>query len=285
MKSYFKITFLLLYAILITVIVSPIAAGILPFHLYRIMSRMVLITSILLFVYYKDKFGIPNIKSMGFEFNKRWWLLLCLGYVLGLLTMGIISGLMLYGSIRYIVPDTGFMDLARYSLVCLLAGLIVAFFEECIFRGFIFQSLLKDSRIVFSIFLTNILYSTVHFMRPSVYGNITTLSFINSVNSVSAFFYPLYTEFYKIWPTAIGLFLVGMALSLAYLRARTLALPIGIHAAWIFGIKSLSHGTDVSVSGSLWVSGNVLANPFTWIVLIIFSLILVISRHEVKRMV
>lgn len=284
MKSYYKIAAILLFSMFITVFVSPIIASIASFHLYKVMSRTILITAFLLFYYYKNRLGFNSIRELGFEFNKRWWILLAIGLGAGLISMAIISATMLHTSIRFIVPDILSINWLGHLTSYLFIGFIVAFIEECFFRGFILQILLKDSRVFISLFLTNIFYSIVHFLRPEIIGNVEVFNIFSSLNAVPLFFAPLFTEIPKIWPSMIGLFLVGVVLSLAYIRVRTLALSIGLHAGWVIGIKSISLGTDTTTFGSIWINGNVVANPFTWYVLLIFIFLLSWPRHGIKKL-
>lgn len=283
MKSYSKITILLLFSLFITIFVSPIIASIVPFNLYRIMGRVILISTFILFFYYKDRLGFQNLRILGFEFNKRWWLLLFLGLLLGLFTIGIVSLTMLHLSIRFIIPDILSLNWLRYLIGYLIVGFTAALIEECFFRGFILQALLKDTGFFISLIITNIFYSIVHFLKPLQTGNIEILNLFSSINAIPLFFKPLFINLPDIWPLILGLFLVGIVLSMAYLRVRTLSMSIGIHAGWIIGVKSLSLGTDVTDSGSLWVSGNVIAHPFTWLVLLIFILILGLHSYGFKR--
>lgn len=283
MKSYYKISILLLFSLFITIFISPIIASIVPFNLYRIMSRVILVSAFILFFYYKDRLGFQNLKVLGFEFNKRWWLLLFLGLMLGLFSIGIISAMMLHLSIRFIIPDILSLNWLRYIIGYIIVGFTAALIEECFFHGFILQTLLKDTGLCISLFITNIFYSIVHFLKPLEMGNVEILSLFSSINAIPAFFKPLFINLPNIWPLILGLFLAGIVLSMAYFRVRTLSLSIGIHAGWIVGIKSISLGTDVTASGSLWVCGNVIGHPLTWLVLLIFILILGLPIYAIKK--
>lgn len=284
MRSYLKIIVLLLFSIFITLFISPIIASIIPIHLYRIMSRVVLIVTFILFFYYKDRLGFQNIKELGFEFGKRWWLLLTVGFGLGIISLGIISATMLHTSVRFVIPDVLSINWLRYLTGYILIGFAVAFIEESFFREFIFQSLLKDTRLIISLLITNIFYSIVHFLKPQTYHNIEVLNLFSSIHAIGYFFAPVFKEFPNIWPSIFGLFLVGITLSMAYKRVRQLSLPIGIHAGWVVGIKSLSLGTDVTSSGSLWLEGDVVSHPISWVVLFIFILILGWRKPHAKKL-
>lgn len=284
MKSYYRIAGIILFSIFITIFVSPVIASVVTFPLYKIMSRVVLTVTFFLFYYYRDRFGILNVRSLGFNSNKRWWLFLILGFALGLFSMAIISAMMLHTSIRFVIPSVLSLNWLMHLTGYLLIGFTVAVIEECFFRGFILQGLLKDSGILLSLFITNILYSIVHFLKPAVSNNIERLDLFASIKTFPLFFNPLFTDFHEIWPSIVGLFLVGVALSMAYISARELSLPIGLHAGWIVGIKSLSLGTDVTLKGSLWLNGNVTGHPFTWFIIFIFIVLLSMARYGFKRL-
>jgi len=271
MRSYTKIGILLLFSILITVFVSPIVAGICRFNFFSIMSRTILVVTLLLFFYYRDRLGITTI---GFELNRKWWLLLLTGFALGLFSLGVVSFVMVRVSIRYIVSDIKNIDWLTALAGYLATGFTVALIEECFFRGFILQALLKDTKLITALVITNVFYSAVHFLRPTAVEGIGELHLWNSLCAVPLFFKPLVSDFMQIWPSFIGLFLVGVVLSLAYIRIKQLSLPIGLHAGSVVGIKSLSMGTDVSVGGGLWANGKVVAHPLGWLMLLVFILIL-----------
>lgn len=283
MKSYLKLLLLFVTSVSITIVFSPIIASLVPFHLYRIMSRMILIVSFILFYYFRERFGIQSIKSLGYDRSLKWTGLCAVGYLFAVLSMGTIMVFMLKTNIRFVVDDilpTWFVKVSGY----VFAGLLVAVIEECFFRGFIFQSLLKDTSLAISLIITNLFYSLVHFMRPVEYGEMGILNLTSSLKAVPLFFIPIYANFVNILPELIGLFLVGLVLSFAYIRTKSLAMSIGLHASWILGIKSISLFTDSTRIGSFWMNGTVVAQPFTWVVLIAI-IFLLNHRFMRKRLV
>ena len=285
MKSYFKITIILLLAVFITIFVSPLIAGLVSFPLHRIMSRVILIVLFVAFFHYKDWLGFNSIKELGLNFDKKWFLMLVIGFLLALFSICIILVIMLQRNIRFVISDLHTINWFKYLAGYLLAGLLVGLAEECLFRGFLLQSLLKDTNMVISVSATSIFYSFVHFLKPSSEINPGRLSLITSINTVNSFFYNISEKFSDIWPSMIGLFLVGVVLSVVCIRMGTLAVSIGMHAGWIIGIKSISLATDVTSKGSLWVNGVVLGNPFTWMVLtaIIFLFIIPRKNKDTRR--
>ncbi len=87
-------------------------------------------------------------------------------------------------------------------------------FQEVMFRGFIFRAILQHYSIVTSIIVSSVLFVAIH---GAIIG--------------------------EPWPMAgiglLNLFAAGIMLSLAYLRTKSLWLPIGLHFGWNFAQASL----------------------------------------------
>ena len=68
-------------------------------------------------------------------------------------------------------------------------------------------------------------------------------------------------------PAVFALFVAGAALALAYQRTGTLFFPMGLHAGWIFWLKSYSYltvrtsGANPAIWGSNWLVDGWLALP------------------------
>lgn len=123
-----------------------------------------------------------------------------------------------------------------------LLGLAVGLFEETFFRGFILQTLLPGSKWG-AVILASIFFSVVHFLRPG----------FNPVTAV---------------PMGVGLFLAGLVLAGAFLKTRSLWLPIGIHAGWVFLIrlhKELFEPIGPPVRWALFGDNIFLGGPVGWV--------------------
>jgi membrane protease YdiL (CAAX protease family) len=146
-----------------------------------------------------------RLSSIGFVLDRRWARELGVGAALGLGT-ALLAVAMIWaaGGVRFE------LDPAR-SATTLLYGayvfLLVALFEETLFRGFVFQRLVAGAGVWVAQIALGLLFATSHWGNPDMHG--ATL----------------------VWAT-IELFLGAVLLGLAYLRTRSLALPIGIHFGW-----------------------------------------------------
>ena len=112
------------------------------------------------------------------------------------------------------------------------ASAVVPIIEETFFRGLVLGVLLKTGRRYVSIFVTSTLYSIVHFLKAPdrTSPNVTWMSGLNSIAHA-------FVQFADPLLVAAGfttLFLIGWILADARLRTRSLWLPIGLHAGWIF---------------------------------------------------
>jgi len=280
MKSYLKLLILFLASIAITIFISPLIASFVPFPLHKIMSRAILVVTFFMFYHYREHLGIENIKSLGLGFDKKWRILFVTGIFTATISIGAVLGLMVYGKVRFFVQDITFPGIAEHIAEYLLAGIAVGVIEECFFRGFVLQSLLKDSSVYFSVFLTSILYALIHYFRIFKSVRVDVLDLETSTRVSSLFFKSFSENLPNVWPSVIGLFLLGILLSVAYLRTGSLALSIGLHAGFVLGVKTISCVTDVTPPEPFW-GGDVVANPIAWGALVILSLVIVLSmRHK-----
>jgi membrane protease YdiL (CAAX protease family) len=112
------------------------------------------------------------------------------------------------------------------------ASAVVPIIEETFFRGLVLGILLKTGRKYMSIFVTSALYSIVHFLKAPDRTS-AAVTWMSGFNSIAHAF----VQFADPLLVAAGfttLFLIGWILADARLRTRSLWLPIGLHAGWIF---------------------------------------------------
>jgi membrane protease YdiL (CAAX protease family) len=127
--------------------------------------------------------------------------------------------------------------LPRFGAV-LLSLLLGALAEELVFRGYPFQHLEQGIGAIGAIAVFSVMFGAVHLANPgaSPWGLINTI-------------------------------LIGVLLSISYLRTRALWLPWGIHFGWNFalgvlfglpvsGLRLFNVVVRTSVSGPNWVTGG-----------------------------
>ena len=145
------------------------------------------------------------LASVGWQLDRVWAREFVLGTLLGVGLMVLAAGLL-----RSLGAVTWELDPAR-SLRALSLGLLtftlVAFWEESLFRGFVFQRLLDGLGVWPTQALLALFFALAHWSNPGMHGAT------------------------KLW-ASLGIALAAVLLGLAYLRTRSLALPIGIHLGW-----------------------------------------------------
>ncbi len=149
-----------------------------------------------------------SLSSVGYRLDRRW-----LGEMTAGVSLGIGMVLLVVGAI-WSTGGIGFeLDSARNIgtlLIGLYVFLFVALMEETLFRGFIFQRLLDGVGIWPAQILLASLFALAHWGNPGMQGS---------------------TEFVA----SLDLFLGAILFGLAYLRTRSLALPVGLHLGWNWG--------------------------------------------------
>lgn len=218
-----------LSVVLIGLVLSLLAQPWLELSWWRIFRRCISIAAAVSLWIWIRKVERRSIRSYGLcepGAGKRqlgFGLLLGAGTLALMFVIGLLSGICRIE----ITPDR--MKLWRTLVGFLPAAALVALLEELVFRGFLLQQLLACSRWV-AVILSSALYSVIH-LKTTTMGLGT-------------------------WLELGGLFLLGVILSLAYLRTNQLYLSIGLHAVLAYGArvnKLLIQFTDPSLA---WFTGT-----------------------------
>lgn len=90
-------------------------------------------------------------------------------------------------------------------LLSLVLYILVGFQEELLFRGYQLQNLVEGWSLPWALLTSSVLFALAHLSNPSAN-----------------------------WNAFLGIALAGMLLALAWLRTRSLWLPIGLHIGWNF---------------------------------------------------
>ena len=135
---------------------------------------------------------------------------------------------------------------------------VVALVEEVLFRGGLQGALQRcmDRRV--GLVVASAVYAVAHFIKPSQV-NVPA----ESVEWSSGFAYLVlamsgFARTPETWVALVTLFLAGVILGWAFLRTQALYWSVGLHAGWVFTIKTYS-----------WMGGgNLLQHVVVWPVLI-----------------
>ncbi|HHT9130705.1 MAG TPA: lysostaphin resistance A-like protein, partial [Candidatus Brocadiaceae bacterium] len=295
LKQYKKILFLFLLILCLSSLIAPIIKAILdtavtasPFmeHLLkfkegsydfgRVMRRIMMAAAVLIIFLFRKPLMIGSFATIGLKNTHGWWNQLHMGFLLGtgifiLYTFFLFA----HGTKTLHIEAKPFSNLAFRLIKILIAAGLVGCIEEIFFRGFIFQSVLKDMSAIFAVCFSSIFYSLLHFFKVKLLVFPGFQPFIG--------FFVIYQSFKgivsnlnDILPSLIGLFLVGVVLAYACLRTKSLYLAIGLHAGWVFLMKTNGIFFDHVGSNTQWLFGdsNAVTGVLGWILLIV-TLILI----------
>ena len=145
------------------------------------------------------------LASIGFQIDRRWMKELLLGTLAGMLMMLAIVGLIwAVGGVRLELDPARSASALAYGFYLFLC---VSLFEETLFRGFLFQRLLDGAGVWVAQLTVALLFAAGHWGNPGMHGATEVVA-------------------------SLDLGLGAIMLGLAWLRTRSLALPVGLHLGW-----------------------------------------------------
>jgi membrane protease YdiL (CAAX protease family) len=185
--------------------------------------------------------GLPW-RSLGLTLQTRWFLDFLVGSMIGLLSLALAVGIAAAaGGLRFTIGGGDLLWAVTKSVgSSAVLFVVAALAEEAMFRGYALQTLSRAKLAWLGILITSVPFAMVHLWNPNVVRGVT---FINTA-------------------------LAGVWLAIAYLRTRSLWLPLGVHWSWnwalgslfglpVSGLTLVSHpllqGTDF---GPAWITGG-----------------------------
>src|SRR4029453_19210626 len=144
---------------------------------------------------------------------------------------------------------------ARFGKM-LAASVTVPFIEETFFRGIVLGVLLRRGRQYMSILATSAIFSVIHFLKAPERTS-TIVTWTSGLNSIAHSFEQFGNATLLISAFAT-LFLIGWILADARVLTRSLWVPIGLHARWIFGNGPFSRVARQQMVVLPWVGKNLL---------------------------
>ena len=196
-----------------------------------------------------------RLASLGFAFFRGWWRETWVGFGIAFLMMIVVVGLQVLGGGTRIMLNPlfwktvdgarsldfiGLQMIGRDFALALVLFALAAAFEELLFRGYPFQTLLRGGvPAAVPIIVLSVFFGLVHLGNPSS----TTFSTVNTI-------------------------LAGVWLSVAYLKTRSLWFPTALHLGWnwtmgaflgipVSGMKLVWYPVLLATSEApLWLTGG-----------------------------
>jgi membrane protease YdiL (CAAX protease family) len=161
-------------------------------------------------------------------------------------------------------------EFAHFLAGTTAAAVVVAILEELIFRAGLFGVLRKCSPWPLALAVSSAVYASVHFLQkapaPSHMGWLTGLQILPQMFRTPA-------DGLAPVPAFFTLLVAGAILALTYQKTGSLFMSIGLHAGWIFWLKSYRFLTQETpgAARSIWGSDKLLDG---WLPLLILAVVL-----------
>jgi membrane protease YdiL (CAAX protease family) len=172
-------------------------------------------------------------------FHSRWLRDYALGVVLGFTAVALLFGLFLaMGWIDVQWKEITASLAKQMFFLHLVTSLFQTAFEELLFRGYLFQNLIKATNPLAATLILSGLFGLGHLLTP-----------------------------HASWVTALNLTALGVLFAVAYLKTRSLWLPSALHFAWnyfmrdifslpVSGTKTINSLLQVDYGGPAWLTGG-----------------------------
>ena len=142
---------------------------------------------------------------------------------------------------RIIQPKLGPLALGVKVVLYLLQALVLGLLEESLFRGILHGRLRAAAGTIVAVGLGGVIFGVSHFLRPP--KNAPPEAWWDTM---PACIEGVGGAFSTRWRECVGLVLVGVILGVLRSGRRTILLPLGVHAGWVW-VRFVSGKTLVEV--------------------------------------
>jgi uncharacterized protein len=288
MKSYQRLFIFGLLALAFTALLSPWAAAAWEefirgrpgweehhYTFSRIFDRFFMISGIILFFVCRPLLKIDSLSQLGLMPRTQAARNLSLGAALAIVSTA--SLVMVMSLTDVFVPffRLSFSESLARCGKALLAAVAAGFVEEIFFRGIIFKGMREDLGRFRGYLFASLFFAAIHFVQPADDAVLTGIDPWAGVRHVVDSFHP-FLDLENLFPGLLGLFLIGAVLCYAFERTGTLYMSIGLHAGWIFSLKTIRVFGDFRRQDLGWLFGStdpkIVSGAVTWLGLVIVAL-------------
>jgi len=248
------------------------ARGVFPFltkyDFDTFFHRAILIAAVFLLWPLLRVSNVRGLADLGLAPNPHWARDVSFGVLLSVIPLLFCSALLIA---LHVYSFRHVFVLPRLGKV-LLAAISVPFIEETFFRGIVMGILLRTGRKLPSVVAVAALFAAVHFLKGSESepAIVTWSSGFQSIGDAFAGF----GDPMMVLAAFATLFLIGCILADARVLTRSLWLPIGLHAGWIFASGTFSWLARRQMVALPWIGKDLLVGiiplglaAVTWIVM------------------
>jgi CAAX protease family protein len=218
--------------------------------------------------------GVTSWREAGLVRPQGQWRKLLGGLLLGFFSLAIVAGLAIVCGDRVFNRAETAHKMVSVVFKAVGTAVVVAVMEEILFRGGIFGGLRKFFYWPLALVISSMIYALVHFLRRAEFsGAVTWHSGLTLLPRMLDGF----LDIHALVPDFFNLTLVGVLLGLAYQRTGNLYFSIGLHAGWIFWLKTYGAFTAAAPRAATWFWGTSKMID-GWLALIILAVVLVLFK-------
>ena len=243
-----------------------------PFH--RFVNRSLLILALAGLWTLLCALGATSWRETGLVQIHGQWKKLFGGLLLGFVSLAVVAGTAIGGGDRVFIQGLTAHKVVGIISNAIATAAIVATIEEILFRGGIFGGLRRIFHWPLALIASSMIYALVHFLQPAeLTGPVAWNSGLILLPRMLGGF----ADFHALVPGFFNLTLAGILLGLAYQRTGNLYFSIGLHAGWIFWLKTYGAFTISAPRAATWFwgTGKLIDG---WLALIVLIVTLVVFK-------
>jgi membrane protease YdiL (CAAX protease family) len=222
-----------------------------PFH--RFVNRSLLALALIGLWPLLRSVGARSCQDVGLVRPTGQWRRFTGGLLLGFVSLACLAMVVLVVGARQVNTGVSPGRVPGKLMSAALSAAVVAVLEEILFRGAIFGALRKTCRWRGALAISSAIYAIVHFFsKPQSPAEIHWTSGLAVLPAMLRGF----ANVEQVVPGFFNLALAGALLALAYQRTGNLYFSIGLHAGWIFWLKSYGFLTRDTAGVNPWFWGT-----------------------------
>jgi membrane protease YdiL (CAAX protease family) len=220
---------------------------------YRYVGRCLLLVALVGLPGFFKALGVSSVSALGLRFGRRHWAEAMQGFAWGFAALAIAAALTLAFGARIFAMDHTRAEWLNQLRGAAITALIVAAIEEILFRGALFGTLRRERNFWAAALISSSIYAILHFFEKPPEPDIIQW---NSGFIVLAEMFRGFAEWRMLIPGFLNLVLVGLMLALAFERTGSLLFSMGLHAGFVFWVKSFGFLTKDVNGASTWIWGT-----------------------------